>query len=83
MKKNKKIDTKFEIEEVENRVEFFFLSGVLGKVFSSSPYSHGNLNSPIDKIMGQCRQQQQQCGSGSIGTDTFTHHHHHHHIWGD
>ena len=63
MKKNKKIDTKFEIEEVENRVEFFFLSGVLGKVLGASPYTRGTSSSDWGGWGSWCKQPKTYCGS--------------------
>ena len=42
MNNSDKSISKFKIEEVENRVEFFFLTGVLNKIVgSSNPYTYG------------------------------------------
>lgn len=75
MNKQKKIATKFEIEEVEDRVEFFFLSGALGKVFGVSPYTRGTSS---ENWGSWCQPPQNSCGSTSTWLTSGGHHHHHH-----
>ncbi len=63
MNKHKKIATKFEIEEVENRVEFFFLSGVINQIVGATPYHHGG--SYGDNFLNSCQPPKTACGSSA------------------
>gem|GEM_PF-5360425 len=62
MNKHKKIDTKFEIEEVESRVEFFFLSGVINQIIGATPYHHGGSDYG-DNFLNYCQPPKTACGS--------------------